>query len=248
MSVSPSQIAVQAAGRPQGGILKASKPGHCAMCGRPHAKGAQVSPFEPEGSFTDYANLARPESKWLCGWCIATWNADFTQKALKTVMCEDGVFPAASNADIAYWIANPPKGQWIWVMGDQKRQHIVWRATVNSSQDLFQVRLGENNMTVRRSKVMQALAAAQRLAAIASAGRKGAALKSPFVRLSRDLDEPSHGQIRSDLHAKAGQDPAVRADIAELQSCTPGELWALTAALYAQPSPQRPQPYFSKAN
>lgn len=244
MSASPSKIAVQAAGRNHAGVLKATQSGNCAMCGQPHEAGDPVTPFAPEDSFTDYGALNCSPSKFICGWCAATWNADFTQKALKTVMCQEGVFAAASNADISYWISNPPEGPWIWVMGDQKRQHIVWKSTVNTSREVFQVRLGENNMTVRRQKVIDAIAASRRLAAAASVGRKGAPLKSPFARLSRDLDDPAHGSIRADLHKKAKDDPQVRADIASIQTCTPGELWALTAMLYANASAQRPLRYF----
>jgi CRISPR type IV-associated protein Csf1 len=246
MTSSPSRIAVEAAGKSNGGLFKAKTPGFCAMCGHPHAVGEPVTPFEPGDSFTDYSSLRCSTSKFICGWCTAAWHVDFTQTALKTVICSDGVFPAASNAHIAYWVLNPPSGEWIWVMGDQKRQHIVWRATVNTSSELFQIRWGELNLTVRRRQVVIAEQAARRLACAASANRKGAALKSPFIRLSRDLTEPMHGTIRRDLHAMAATDAQVKADIAVLQSCTPGELWALTAVLYATPSPQRPQAYFPK--
>lgn len=207
-----------------------------------------VVPFSPGSSFTDYASLRKPYSGVICGWCAATWNEDFTQKAIRTVMCEEGVFPAASSADIAFWLANPPAGKWIWIMGDQKRQHLVWRTTVNTSQEIFQVRYGENLLTIRRQMITQAIEAARRLAAAASVGRKGAPLKSPFVRISRDMDDCAHGRIRWDLDAIAANDEQVSKDIRLIRSCTPGELWGLTAALYAEPSSQRPQPYFSKTS
>jgi len=239
---SPSKVAIQAAGRSPVAVQQAKGHGICAMCGYPHAAGDAVVPFKPgDDSFTDYAALKGPNSDLICGWCAAAWNIDFTQRALKSVMCADGVFSAASNADIAYWLHNPPTGAWLWIMGDQQRQHIVWRATVNVSTEVFQVRQGENNMTIRRKRVFEALDAAKRLAAVASVGRKGAPFKSPFVRLSRDLDEPSHGRIRHDLHAKALTDPQVAFDVRLVQSCTPGELWALTAVLYASPNPERPR-------
>lgn len=244
-STSPSRIALEAAGRSPVGVLKAKCDGNCAFCGHAYLTSDLVMPFAPESSFTDYGSMRRPGSKFLCGWCAGAWNVDFTQKALKTVMCSEGVFPAASNADIAYWLTNPPKGNWVWVMGDQKRQHIVWRATVNTSQSIFQIRLGENNMTVRREHLFLAVDAARRLAVTASTGRKGAALKSPFLRLSRDLDEPAHGMVRDDLHRLAQTNVQVRADVRLMQSCTPGELWALTAMLYALPSAVRPQALFS---
>jgi CRISPR type IV-associated protein Csf1 len=230
--ISPSQIVIKAAGRPPISVLRAKEPGVCAMCGYPHSVDDPINPFSPIDSFTDYQALKAKTSKVVCGWCTATWNADFTQKALKTVSCEDGVFAAASNADIAYWIANPPKGRWVWVMGDQKRQHIVWRATVNTSTEIFQVQMGETNMTIRPAKVKLVVK------------RVGAALKSPFAKLTRDLDDAAHGHIRQSLHTMAETDPDVKNDIALIQSCTPGELWALTSVLYAAPNPERPQKYF----
>ncbi len=256
MKTSPSKIALQAAGRSHSGTHTATEPGICAMCGTRHNVGDPIAEFVPTDSFTDFAALRHGQSPWQCGWCAGLWNADFTQKALKTVMCSDGVFPAASNAHIAYWINNPPEGEWIWVMGDQKRQHIVWRTTVNSSRDIFQVRLGENLATIRRERVLSAVNAVRRLALAATNQRNAAqvakgkkptsvALKSPFVRLSRDLDEPLHGGIRDDLHRLALTNSEVMEDIRVLQSSTPGELWAMTAIMYAEPSPERPQPYFS---
>ena len=244
-TLSPSRIALQAARREPVGAFKVKCDGYCAFCGHTYLAGELAMPFAPERSFTDYGSMKRPGSKLLCGWCAGAWHIDFTQKALKTVMCDDGVFPAASNADIAYWLTNPPKGNWIWVIGDQKRQHIVWRATVNTSQEIFQVRRGENNMTIRRAYLFVAVDAAKNLAAIASTGRKGAALKSPFIRLSRDLDEPVHGMIREDLHRLAQTDVQVSEDVHVLQSCTPGELWALTALLYAEASAVKPRALFT---
>lgn len=244
-TLSPSRVALEAAGRKPVGVFKAKCDGDCAFCGHTYLTGDLVMPFAPESSFTDYGSMKRPGSKFLCGWCAGAWHVDFTQKALKTVMCSEGIFQAASNADIAYWLINPPKGNWVWVMGDQKRQHIVWRAVVNTSQEIFQIRQGENNMTVRSKQLFVAVDAARRLSVVASMGRKGAALKSPFMRLSRDLDEPVHGMIREDLHRLAQTDVQVKHDIQLLQSCTPGELWAMTALLYAVPSPVKPKALFS---
>lgn len=244
-TMSPSRVALQSAERGPVGAFKAKNEGECAFCGHTYAAGDLVMPFAPESSFTDYGSMKRPGSKFLCGWCAGAWHVDFTQKALKTVMCPEGVFATASNADIAYWLTNPPEGNWIWVMGDQKRQHIVWRATVNTSQELFQIRHGENNMTIRRGHLFKAVDSARSLAVVASTGRKGAALKSPFMRLSRDLDEPVHGMIREDLHRLAQTDAQVEHDVRLLQSCTPGELWALTALLYAEPSGEKPKKLFS---
>ncbi len=246
MSLHPSRLAVQAAGRPHAGLLSAKEPGLCAMCGQRHDIGDPVTPFAPTDSFTDFPALRAKSSRLICGWCAATCNDLFTQKALKTVICREGVFPAASNAHIAYWLLNPPEGPWLWIQGDQKKQHIIWRTPVNNSRDVYQVRHGEQVLSIRRERLLPACDTARRLAKAASEGRKGAALKSPFVRLSRDLDDPAHGCIRPDLHARALTDKAVQDDIRHLQRLSPGELWALTALLYAQP--ERPQPYFTPSS
>ncbi|QMI49807.1 type IV CRISPR-associated protein Csf1 (plasmid) [Burkholderia sp. MBR-1] len=211
------------------------------MCGYVHAAGDPVSPFAPDSSFTDYGALRAPGSRVMCGWCAATWNLDFTQRYTKAVICSEGVFPAASNEHIAYWLTNPPAGRWLFLQSDQKRQHVVWRAPVNESREVFTVRFGELLLTVRRTHLVEGTVAAKRLAAAATANRKakGAALKNPFVRLSRDLADPAHGVLRSDLYEMAEQDPDVKRDIAIIHALTPGELWGLTATLYVA-DPQRP--------
>lgn len=244
--LSPSQIAVEAAGVKPRGVLKARSSGVCAMCGIAHDAGELIAPFAPTDSFTDYGALADRASKFICQWCAATWTADFTQSFLKTVMCKTGVYGAASNALIAHWIQNPPEGPWIWVNGIQQRQHVVWKAPVNTSRDIFQVQFDEFAMTIRRAKVLEAQQAARRLAAAASAGRRGAPLKSPFNSLDRELKEVGHGRIRYDLMKMAETDPAIRADVDVLHTCTAGEVWALTAVLYAEPASDVPQ-YFPKA-
>ena len=283
MTAHNSRLALEAAGQTPLGQIAAPEDGHCALCGHAHAAGDRVNLFCPPDSFMDYPQLRRKDSRLMCGWCSGLWNDFFTQRALKSVICKDGVYPAASNANIAYWLLNPPQGDWMWVMGDQQKQHIVWYAPVNSSQDVFQIQTGSNYLlTIRRSKLLPALQACRRLSEIASIGRKGAALKSPFIRLSRDLDDPAHGAIRTDLlemmhaelvtataeaaeapdapapnpqlkiPAKAPKvksfmeilTPALQQEIRDLvrlvRQLTPGEIWAMTAMLYADPV--KPEP------
>ncbi|WP_420213418.1 type IV CRISPR-associated protein Csf1 (plasmid) [Burkholderia aenigmatica] len=240
--ISPSRLAATAAGLGPIESAAARTPGCCAMCGHGHAIGDPVAPFEPDASFTDYGALRAPASRVICGWCAVTWSADFTQRYTKSVICSEGVFPAASNEHIAYWLLNPPAGQWIFMQSDQKRQHLVWRMPVNTSREVFTVRYGELLLTVRRSYLEEGTAAAKRLAAAATTNRKvrGAALKSPFVRLSRDLSDPAHGAIRADLYELAESDSEVKKDIAFIHSLTAGEIWGLTATLYVS-DPQRPE-------
>ncbi|MBR8189104.1 type IV CRISPR-associated protein Csf1 [Burkholderia vietnamiensis] len=240
--ISPSRLAITAAGLSPIASTRASSTGNCAMCGHAHEVGDPVVEYSPDSSFTDYGALRAPSSPVVCGWCAATWTIDFTQRYAKSVISTDGVYPAASNEHIAYWLLNPPTGPWIFVQSDQKRQHLIWRAPVNHSTEIFVVRYGELQLTVRRARLLDGLAAAKRLAAAATANRnsKGAALKSPFVRLSRDLSDPAHGVLRTDLYELAKQDGVIKRDLSIIHALTPGELWGLTAVLYVA-DPHRPE-------
>lgn len=237
---SPSQLAARAASlKPIGEPAKA--PGVCALCGYAHDVGDIVAPFVPSDTFTDFTALRGQGSRTACGWCLVTWNADFTQRYTKSIICEGGVFPAASNDHIAYWLTNPPAGEWVMMQSDQKRQHLIWRSPVNTSSEVFQLRYGELILTVRREMLAKGAAAATLLAQKASVGRRGAPLKSPFVRLSRDLDDPAHGLLRHDVYAMRDSDPEAASAIDTIAKLTPGELWGLTAVLYAA-NPHRPEP------
>lgn len=241
---SPSHIVAKAAGLAPLGT-PATKPGKCALCGYAHQVGDPVADFACGDSFTDFGAMRGAGSPTVCGWCLVTWSADFTQRYTKSIICSDGVFPAASNDHLAYWMLNPPEGEWIFVQSDQKRQHVIWRAAVNRSKDVFVVRYGELQLTIRPAALSTGADAARRLAQFLSVGRKGAALKSPFVRLSRDIDDPAHGTLRADLY-KHCEDPDVARDIETIHRLTPGELWGLTAVLYAN-NPQRPEPKLSSS-
>ena len=243
INTSPSEIAVRASGLKAAGVIKAKVAGQCAMCGFSHEKDALIVPFAPGDSFTDFTVLNARHSKVICGWCAQTWKQpDFTQKYTKAVFTKDGVYPAASNAHIAYWLLNPPKGQhWLWTRGDQKRMHIVWRAGVNYSDQVFQIRAGEVNLTIRSHHLRLALESAKDLARMISANRKGPPFKSPFISLDRDIADMAFSALRTDV-LKLAQNDATAADhVAILNACTAGEFWGLSALLYA--SPEKPEPF-----
>jgi len=253
-TVSPSEVAVRATGkRPVKGRV-ATSAGACALCGTQHAKGDPVMPYprDPQAikSFTDWPNLRAPQSDTLCIWCHCVWcvpgnSRPFTQKYLKTVMCSSGVFPAASNNHLAYWLLNPPKPPWIFLQGDQQRQHVVWRSPVNTRQDVFQIRAGEQLLTIRVQSLRDGLKACEVLTAALndkrSKGKRGAPYKSPFIVLSRDRDRLDQGTLRKELHEWSLTDPQIAAHVETLMRLTYGERWALTALLYAK-EPQRPDP------
>lgn len=241
---SPSRLTIEAAGLQPIAPRKATQACTCAMCGYPIAIDDPVVPFEPGDSFMDYGALKSPSSDVIDGWCAAVWTREFMQTHSKSVICRAGVFSAASNNDIAWFLQNPHEGEWIFVVSDQKQQHLVWRAPVNISREIFAVQFGDLRLTIRRSKLIEGKDAAGRLAAALSEGRKGAGLKSPFARLSRKLDDPTHGLLNSKLYELAKTRPDVQADIDVISSLSAGELWGLTAVMYATSSthPERRLP------
>jgi len=245
---SPSKLVALAAGvKPVG--QPAMTDGICAMCGTVHKVGDLVTPFAPKDSFMDFALLRAPTSTQACGWCIAIWNGEFTQAFSRTVICAEGVFPAASNNDIAWWLTNPPTGDWVFVRPDQKVQHLMWRAPINRSTELFRILSGENVMTIRRESLIKGVAAARNLAQHASRlsseqepGKKAGkskTFKSPFIQLSRDFDGLSQGTMRHELLVAARTDAEIARDVATINALTPGELWGLTALLFIE-APQKP--------
>lgn len=239
-----SELACKAAGRSPVGEHQATEIGRCAMCARPHEQGESVAAFNPLTSFTDWASLKAPASTSICRWCKSVWDRSFTQTWLKTVVTPEGIFPAARNDHLAYWMLNPPQGPWLFLQGDQKIQHVVWRAPVNYSPDFYFVRAGESLLSIRRQHLRDGVEAVRALAATATqlrAAKRGAPLKSPFLTLSRDRDAPSQGALRHELlkHAQTDKDTARQVDV--VGNLTAGELWALTAVLYAA-DPHRPDP------
>jgi CRISPR type IV-associated protein Csf1 len=242
--ISPSEIAVRAAGLGPAGMHAADHDGICAMCGTPYRKGEPVEPFAMGETFTDYSALRHPSGTHLCQWCPKSLGREFSQTYLRTVICREGIFPASSNENRAYWLLNPPEGPWLFLQGDQKIQHVVFRAPVNLGKEVYQIRMGDMVATVRRSKLVEGMAAAKELADFATAiarrrTKRPQPYKTPFVSVSRDFTSVLHGCLRHELHEEALVNPDVQRLIETVESLTPGELWGLTAVMYAKP--ERPQ-------
>jgi|APLak6261703504_1056268.scaffolds.fasta_scaffold02539_3 CRISPR type IV-associated protein Csf1 len=238
--ISPSKLAIQASAhqgfKPIG--IPAEKAGVCMMCGFPHAEGELVVSSSLSSTFTNWGDLAN-NSDIVCGYCAAVSQDPWTQAWMSSVITESGVYKFASNNDIAFWLLNPPNAPFIMMRGDQKTQHLVWRTPVNYSPDVYQVRFGEKMLIIRRKQLILARDAALRLSArIADGSSKKSAAKSfhtPFVKPVRDMDSLIAGQLRPQIVAIGNDEPAVAADLHIINQCTPGEIWALTAVLYAEP-------------
>lgn len=220
--------------------------GHCAFCGKPHAKGDAVAKLVTEKSFNDIFPMANRTGKYLCGGCQATWIPFFQTNRPKMVISERGMFSFASNNDIAYWLTNPPEGPFLMYYGNKKSQHIAWKSPVNLSRDLFFVQFGDTVFTIRREAMLAQRDAALRLIAAVNTERqlssKAHRLNSPFVNPVRAVDDLIFGVVRGEVLALVAAKPEFAADLKLLQTATPGEVWAMSATLYADPGPHTPTP------
>lgn len=242
--ISPSRLAIEAAGfRPVG--ISAEKEGRCLMCGHVYAVGEPVVGASLPDTFTNWGELAAPGSQFVCGHCAAVSQDPWMQAWMHSVITRDGVFKFASNADIAFWLLEPPQGPFVMTRGDQQKQHLVWRTPVNYNREVFQVRIGEKLVTIRRAHLVKARDAAQALSQMVSANREESKKRgrkatsdfiNPFIRVAREMDDLLAGMLRTEVLELAAQNPDAQTHVDVLLQCTHGEIWGLTAVLYAEPS------------
>jgi len=232
--ISPSALAVQALGmQPQG--VPSPREGICAMCAAPIAVGDLFVRTEYGQNFTDDASLAARGSGMLCGHCATAKTVGSMRLMQKAVFTREGAYPLAKDIHRAWFLLTPPEPPFVAVVSNSMQQHLVWRTPVSWSKDLFHVRFGGHLFKIRRPVLLEALDACAKFMSSQpeNAGKTGDAIrKHPYVLLSRDAEELTHGVLRSDL----GPTPAI------LHRLTPGEVWALaTLAKAKTPSPEKPQ-------
>ena len=246
IGISPSKLAVTAAGIRPVGSQRAKKECRCAMCGTEIKVGELLDDFVTGAGFTDYPALACKPSKVICGDCKAVWRKEFMQKYSKAVISEEGIFPFAKMENQAYWLLNPPKTPFIMMVSDQQQQHLVWRCPVNYSSEIYQLRFGGSTMTIRRTVLLDALAAAQLLVRTFNEGKKkGEQIKNPFWRLDWNMLDLRHGLLRNDLASLQDDESMKAKDL--LRSISSGEMWAL-CVLLAGKEPVRPDPVVTPSN
>lgn len=238
--ISPSKFAMNACGfKPTG--LPALTDGQCMMCGFHHEKGDLIVDAPMSESFTNYSSLAAPSSAIICGYCATAGNDVWTRAWMQSVITSDGAFTFSSNNDIAYWLLNPPSTPFIMIKGDQKKQHLLWRTPVNLSREIYQIRLGEKMITIRLKHLIAAkeasLSLSPLLVAYADRAKKSKSSKTlmPFIRPSREMKDYLGGQLRYDAYVLARENTEAAIYVDTINRCTPGEIWALTAVLYAKP-------------
>lgn len=237
-ALTSSVIVVTALGmRPQGATATAEAV--CAMCGLQINVGDLQAPHPYGQAFTDDLSLAARHSDCVCGYCATLTTIDGLRGAGFGVFSSQGVAPFRKWQEIADALLNPPAPPFVITYSTANSQHMGWRAPVNESRDLFLVRLGTRDVSIRRAVLRDAVQACALLGSLPgvrpktdNSARK--TLPNPFVSMSSDLKDPSHGRFHPGLYLEeARKDWTARHEeaLALLRSISLGESWALRFVL-----------------
>jgi CRISPR type IV-associated protein Csf1 len=243
--ISPSRIALNAAGFDPIAEYQLKDESRCVMCGISMQLGDQAAAWAPTDSFTNWMHLLAPESKHVCPHCNGAWRIEFTQGwATGALYNEEGVHKVNSADSMAHALLNPPKTPFLWVRGDQKQQHLVWRTPITVDPNLLRVRLGEKVVSIRRQIVLDALndfRAAEEVLKTLPKDQRPAKKANPgnesgiYKYLDWSIDNVDHALLSDALLALAAGKEEHSNQFAELarvlQALNFGEVWALMILL-----------------
>mgnify|MGYP001401841917 CR=1 FL=1 len=131
---------------------------NCGVCGVHIKKGDPADPMELPDTFTNNRDLADFSAPYRCHGCAAVMTDQrFQQKYSAHIFCEDGMFPANKKIHRGYWLMNPPKPPYLFILGVTKSQHVAWRAPINVSEDIILIRHGDDVLKIRKKQLHQAV-------------------------------------------------------------------------------------------
>lgn len=236
MSVlSSSKVVADALGLEPDGI-PAERDGHCAFCGHEIKKGDPYVPFAVGGAFMDDLTLANRGSDMTCGYCPHVLSAEGLRTTGYGVFSASGARPFRKWGDIAESLKNPPEPPFVMVYATANNQHMAWRAPVSLSRELFYVRVGLRDLKIRRQKMLDAVAACERVGLKMGykPDPKRKTLVNPFRTLSSDLKDPNHADLSVAINqpnrpefAHLKDDHEYQDDLKFLMGLTLGETWGL---------------------
>lgn len=203
------------------GLLHIDHDSHCAQCARPIHAGEPVRPTShlPK-TFTDQATLI-PGAMAICSDCVTISSQRYMQALATAVTTLDGIYACRKSADLAFWIVNPPDGPWTFTISTAQMQHIHWKATVNTSRDLFSFCLDGRVFPVRRQRLLAAAIESQAFFKALDDAPPPAGKKKPYrprYLVRTNLDVPFSAVTDSaatDAHRRL------------IAGLLPGELWLL---------------------
>jgi CRISPR type IV-associated protein Csf1 len=230
-----SELVCRQAGlNPQGAIGTTET--FCLMCGRIIHSGEHRSTFRPSSSFMDSPELcARDKSTQVCGYCVHLTNKSLMLKTQLVCVTQEHVIPAAKLVHKKWLLLNPPEPPFVFLQTDAKLAHMIWRTPITVSQDMWYVRLGGRQLTVRLPLVKKALDHFKWIAEGFEASKPTQKLRHPFTSLDFELRDLNAWRIRRDVK------PYLRVeDFNCIVKLRPGEYWAL-AILSTRQEPEEPE-------
>jgi CRISPR type IV-associated protein Csf1 len=252
--ISPSKIALHAAGLPQVSEYALEEKAHCVMCGTEMQAGELAGPWQPTKTFTNWTQLRAPESAHICPDCAGVWRSEFTQAWVNgAIYNADGVYKVNSADTMAHALLNPPTTPFVWARGDQKIQHLVWRTPVTTDANLLAIRLGEKVVMIRRMMVIQTMLFVRDIEELIKAMPKDKKLPKRanpgneygiFKYLDWGIDSVDHGLLSDGFIklANSGEnnaEPFLKLKNL-LESLNFGEVWALMILLKSK-TPTHPE-------
>lgn len=208
----------------------------CVMCGGVIQPGEYRSTCRFSSSFMDYAELCGRGSTKLCGWCGHMTNKALMLRTQKVCITEKKVLLAAGVAGTKWLLLNPPEPPFLFLQGDTKLSHMIWRTPLTVSQDLWYVRVGARLLTVRLPLVHKAMECFKRIAERFSAETNPKwPLKHPFTTLDFKVRDVNAWTIRHDVMRHLHSE-----DLNLIMKLRPGEYWAV-AILNTKVEPKTPK-------
>lgn len=214
----------------------------CCMCGAHIAASQLANKAAFSSGFTDDLSLVkRGKNQVVCGDCQALCTVEGLRNSGFGAFSVQGYLPFRKWADVAFALLNPPPAPFVMCYATAKSQHMAWRAPVNQSPDLFRVRVGLQDLQIRRQRLLEAPAVCQRVAE-AIEGHKSSkpkkaslsvkkTLPNPFLMLAPDLKDPMQGRLNPHvLTLECAESPPYEKfheDMQFLRTLSKGEVWAL---------------------
>jgi CRISPR type IV-associated protein Csf1 len=136
--------------------VKAEFDAFCGYCGVELKEGDAVHLLKFKKSFIDQNLCADGSSKYACPHCNEIMNrSKFLLPKLSTgIFTEQGAYPVGKNTNRAYFLKNPPKPPFLFSVNIGQSQHIVWKAPVNLSNEVFFVQLSNHVISINHKKLM----------------------------------------------------------------------------------------------
>jgi len=166
------------------GVARFGPDADCWLCGGPTHGVGWPWRLAITDTFTNHTLAKAPHSQTVCQPCAAlaskqTWGpyvAAHPEKGLKTGhavswrnyshVFAPGLHDCPTRAGWRHWLLNPPEPPFLFVISTSQKKHLIFRARVACSRDVYPLQFEEVALLVERAKFRECLAAFDRLFAL----------------------------------------------------------------------------------